>query len=213
MNVEKNEQDWVLLQKNFSLSADQLEALKVYAYMLQAWNKNINVTAIEDTQQIIADHFQDSLTICRYVNFKEVCMIADVGSGGGFPGLPLKIMFDHLELVIIEVNHKKLQFLQAVIDALKLKHVYLYDLDWRTFLRQVNLPIELFLARASLQPGELLRIFKANSPYNHAQLVYWASQHWQADRKLMPYVSRDESYQVGEKKRRYIFFEGNKRLI
>jgi 16S rRNA (guanine(527)-N(7))-methyltransferase RsmG len=180
--------------------------------MLQAWNKNINVTAIEDTQQIIADHFQDSLTICRYVNFQEVRMIADVGSGGGFPGFPLKIMFDHLELVIIEVNHKKLQFLQAVVDALDLKHVHLYDLDWRTFLRQVNLPIELFLARASLQPSELLRIFKTNSPYRHARLVYWASQHWQADQKLISYVYRDEPYQVGEKKRRYIFFKGDKHL-
>lgn len=212
MNVEKNEQAWVLLQQQFNLSADKLEALKIYAQMLQTWNKNINVTAIEDTQQIITDHFQDSLTLCHYVNFHEVSMIADVGSGGGFPGFPLKIMFHHLQLVIIEVNHKKLQFLQAVVDALKLEQVHLCDLDWRTFLRQVNLPIELFLARASLQPSELVRIFKTNSPYNQAKLIYWASQHWQADQKLISYIYRDEQYQVGQKKRRYIFFEGDKQL-
>jgi len=207
VNDEKKDQGWTGLKHQFNLSSTQLEAFETYARMLQEWNKKINVTAIEDTQEIILFHFQDSLMLSQYVDFSAIQMIADIGSGGGFPGFPLKILFPHLQLVIIEVNHKKLQFLQAVIDELKLENVQLHDLDWRTFLRHIDLPIELFLARASLQPVELLRIFKMQSPYKQATLVYWASQHWQPDDAVKPYISNDQWYEVGQKRRQYIFFE------
>lgn len=198
---------WSILRDRFKLSDKQIEAFQCYASMLQEWNQKINVTAIEDTPGIIVSHFQDSIELVRFIDFNKVNMIADVGTGGGFPGLPLKILFPHLKLVLIEVNHKKLQFLQAVVDRLQLSEVDLIDLDWRTFLRQIDLPIDLFLARASLQPSELIRIFKAQSPYHQSRLIYWASQHWQADDKLKPYIKREECYEVGNKVRRYIFFE------
>ncbi len=207
MNIKTAEHIWAALKDRFGLSEKQLEHFKLYATLLQEWNKKINVTAIEDTPSIIATHFQDSVELARFVDFKTIQMIADVGSGGGFPGLPLKILFPHLKLVLIEVNHKKLQFLQTVIDQLKLHDVELIDLDWRTFLRQIDLPIDLFLARASLQPSELVRIFKAQSPYRQSRLIYWASQHWQAEDKLQPYIKREECYEIGNKLRRYIFFE------
>lgn len=207
MNIKTAEHIWTALKGRFNLSDKQVDDFKYYASSLQDWNKKINVTAIEDTPSIIATHFQDSLELAHFIDFKSVHAIADVGSGGGFPGLPLKILFPHLKLVLIEVNHKKLHFLQTVVDQLQLHDMQLIDLDWRTFLRQIDLPIDLFLARASLQPSELIRIFKAQSPYQQSRLIYWASQHWQADSKLKPYIKREEHYEIGNKLRRYIFFE------
>jgi 16S rRNA (guanine527-N7)-methyltransferase len=207
VNIKTAEHIWTVLKDRFELSDKQLEDFKHYAALLQDWNKKINVTAIEDTPSIIASHFQDSIEIALFMDFNRVHMVADVGSGGGFPGLPLKILFPHLKLVLIEVNHKKLNFLQSVVDQLQLHDVQLIDLDWRTFLRQIDLPIDLFLARASLQPSELIRIFKAQSSYQQSRLIYWASQHWQSDSKLQPYIKREEHYEIGNKLRRYIFFE------
>lgn len=207
MNIKTTEHIWTGLKARFELSDKQLENFKDYAFLLQDWNRKINVTAIEDTSSIIATHFQDSIELAHFLDFNRVHMIADVGSGGGFPGLPLKILFPHLKVVLIEVNHKKLRFLQSVVDRLQLNDVFLIDLDWRTFLRQIDLPIDLFLARASLQPSELIRIFKAQSPYQQSRLIYWASQHWQADNKLKSYIKREEHYEIGNKLRRYILFE------
>lgn len=212
MNIKTAEHIWTALKGRFGLSDKQLEDFKHYAASLQDWNKKFNVTAVDDTPSIIATHFQDSIEVAHVVDFNAVHMVADVGSGGGFPGLPLKILFPHLKVVLIEVNHKKLQFLQTVVDQLQLDDVQLIDLDWRTFLRQIDLPIDLFLARASLQPSELIRIFKAQSPYQQSRLIYWASQHWQADDKLKPYIKREECYEIGNKLRRYIFFENKHNL-
>lgn len=207
MNTAKNEQIWLLCKDRFELSDKQLQDFKTYAHMLQTWNKKINVTALDDTLDIVNFHFMDSLEIAHYVDFKKVQVIADVGSGGGFPGLPLKILYNHLRLIIIEVNHKKQDFLKSVVAQLGIEGVQFFDLDWRTFLRKIDLPVDIFLARASLQPEELLRIFKPQSSYQHAQFIYWASQRWQADAVAQTFLTRDVSYQVGGKQRRYIFFE------
>ncbi len=197
---------WQALQSRFSLTDEQLEACKCYATLLQAWNKKMNLTALDTLDKIIPTHFQDSLEVTRFADFNTISMIADVGTGGGFPGLPLKIMFPHLKVVLIEVNHKKIQFLQTVIDQLGLTDVELVDLDWRTFLRKTALPIELFVARASLQPIELLRIYKPQSVYAGARLIYWASQRWQPDDAIKQYIKRYESYEIDGKRRQYVFF-------
>ncbi len=206
MNTKTGASSWRGFANRFSLTDEQLEAFKLYAKQLQVWNKKINLTAIDDLAAIITAHFQDSVEITRFVDFDKVPMIADIGTGAGFPGLPLKIMFPHLKVVLIEVNQKKVQFLRMIIDTLNLIDVEVVDLDWRTFLRQSALPIELFLARASLQPIELIRIYKPQSAYKEAELIYWASQHWQPDDAVKLYINKQEWYEVGGKRRQYIFF-------
>ena len=198
--------NWRAFADRFSLSDEQLSAFELYAHQLQVWNKKINLTAIDNLESIITAHFQDSVEITRFVDFNKIDMISDIGTGAGFPGLPLKIMFPHLKVVLIEVNQKKVQFLRTIVDTLDLVDVEVVDLDWRTFLRQTALPIELFLARASLQPIELMRIFKPQSAYKKAALIYWASQHWQPDDAVKPYINRHEWYEVDGKRRQYIFF-------
>ena len=73
---------------------------------------------------------------CIGVDLNKVKVIVDVGSGAGFPGIPLKILFPHLGIILIEVNKKKQRFLQTVIRILELKDIEVCGLDWRTFLRK-----------------------------------------------------------------------------
>ena len=105
------------------------------------------------------------------------------------------------------MNQKKVAFLHQVVDKLGLVDVQVFAVDWRTFLRKTDLPIDLFLARASVQPEQLINMFKAACPYNKAQLIYWASRHWQPSKVVKPYIIEEASYQIGPKQRRYIFLK------
>ena len=134
-------------------------------------------------------------------------MIADVGSGAGFPGIPLKILFPHLSIVLIEVAHKKVDFLNQVIKTLEFQNAQVIDHDWRTFLRKTDEPIDLFVARASLHTDELIRMFKPICTYNNRKLAYWASKEWQPTKIEEPYLISDQMYMVKNKQRRIIFFE------
>jgi 16S rRNA (guanine(527)-N(7))-methyltransferase RsmG len=189
------------------LTEQQKSQLQLYAHLLIEWNKKFNLTAIVDLAKIESHHFYDSLEITRFIDFTQLKQIADVGTGAGFPAIPLKIMFPHLAIVLIEVNSKKRAFLEYVIQKLGLTSSILYPYDWRTFLRSTNYTIDYFFARASLQPEELVRIFKPGCVYQQAGLVYWASQQWQPAKQELPFIEKEVSYQVEPGlTRRYIFF-------
>ena len=174
---------------------------------MQEWNKKINLTTITDPIAIIKEHFQDSLMISHFIDFLPIMMICDVGTGAGFPGIPLKICYPHLAVVLIEVSKKKILFLEKLIDVLRLENVLLGSLDWRTFLRKTNYSIDLFLARASLSVEELIRMFKPACHYRNAQLVYWASRTWVIPAVAQSFIQKEEWYKINNKKRRYIFFQ------
>jgi 16S rRNA (guanine(527)-N(7))-methyltransferase RsmG len=195
---------WQKFAEQENLSAQALEQFKRYAALLEEWRERINLTTITGTANIIRNHFQDSLEVARFIDVKKVNTICDVGTGGGFPGLPLKIKFPHLSVVLIEVNNKKVQFLTTVIHELGLDNVTISDLDWRTFLRKTDYEIDLFCARASLHTDELIRLFKPGCRYKSARLIYWASHDWQPGQEEGPYVKSEYAYQLGSKKRRYI---------
>ncbi len=194
--------------KQESLSDQQVERFKQFSALLLAWNKKINLTNLTSMQSIILYHFQDSLQLSKAIDVKQIDFCADVGSGGGFPGIPLALVYHHLHVTLIEVNKKKVQFLNEVIRQLSLRdRVVVYDQDWRTFLRTTDAEIQLFCARASLKPEELIRLFKPSCPYRNARLVYWASQQWEPSTKVMPYITDDVSYIVGTKTRRLIVMQ------
>ena len=205
--IENNrEQLWRDFITHAALTARQAQQFKDYLALLIEWNKKINLTAITQESAIITHHFQDSLIAGRFVDFIKVKAIADVGTGAGFPGVPLKIKYPHLSLILIEVNSKKIAFLRALIDELKLEGVEVCPLDWRTFLRKTDYQIDMFLARASLKPDELIRLFKPDYPYNQAQLFYWASEKWIAGSKEKQFIPKEFYYTVGEKKRKLVLF-------
>jgi 16S rRNA (guanine527-N7)-methyltransferase len=87
------------------------------------WNKTINLTSIIDPREIIIKHFVDSLTALVATIFPQNGVVLDVGAGGGFPGIPLKIVRSDIRLVLIEPVRKKCSFLNSVIGLLKLQDV------------------------------------------------------------------------------------------
>lgn len=200
---------WRQFFSRYSLSSAQQEQFRTYYRLLVETNDIHNLTAITDLEMVLTDHFDDSLALGTFIDCNLLASLGDVGTGAGFPALPLKIAYPHLSLVLIEVNHKKIQFLETVVEALQLQNVIITDLDWRTFLRHTDYTVELFCARASLAPDELIRMFKSSSAYRSGRLVYWASCHWEPTAAVMPFIEREEKYLVGLKDRRLIFLAGH----
>jgi len=209
MVEEKITSLWNSFAAKEQLTARQLEQFKTYQELLVQWNELINLTTITDTEKIILDHFQDSLAIGQFIDMSTIHGLADVGTGAGFPGIPLKIKYPHVSVILIEVTQKKIHFLREVIRELELTDIEICPDDWRTFLRTSHYRLELCVSRASLHPEELIRMFKPSSPYHHAILVYWASQDWQPSNEIKQLIADEKSYVVGSKKRRYIFFKKN----
>lgn len=204
-----DQERWQQFQREEQLSDAQLMKFQKYAELLLAWNQKSNLTAITGLRRIIADHFQDSLALKKAIDLSRVSALADVGSGAGFPGIPLAICYPDLSVLLVEVNQKKIRFLQEALHVLSLSNISISDYDWRTFLRKTTYDIQLFCARASLPPEELIHMFKPSCPYRDAQLVYWASEQWQPTARLVPFMVKDVSYTVDRKQRRLILMKRN----
>ncbi len=125
------------------LEPEILERISMYIDILQRWNARINLTAIRDEEEIITRHFGESLFAARHlfplcssvspvVKHMEV---ADVGSGAGFPGIPIKLWAPEITLTLIESNHKKATFLREVVRALTLTDVNIKTVRAETLAR------------------------------------------------------------------------------
>ncbi len=106
---------------NVELSESKIRQFFTYMELLIEWNKKINLTAIVEMTDIIDKHFVDSLTISQYL--KENSRVIDVGTGAGFPGIPLKIARDDLQIDLLDSLNKRVNFLNEVINELQLKNI------------------------------------------------------------------------------------------
>lgn len=103
------------------IEKEKIEKFYKYMNILLEWNKNINLTAITNPEEIILKHFIDSLTIEKYINRSE--SIIDIGTGAGFPGIPLKIFREDITVTLVDSLNKRIKFLEYVIDKLNLKNI------------------------------------------------------------------------------------------
>ncbi len=116
-------QDSVQSVLGLRLTQAQLEAFQWYADALLAWNEKVNLTAITAPGEIEVKHFVDSLTCLLAMDLNRGDRLIDVGTGAGFPGLPLKILRPQLQVVLVESTYKKVQFCRHVVAGLKLEAV------------------------------------------------------------------------------------------
>lgn len=123
MNFEDFKKELVekLLKINIQIQNEQIEQLYNYMNLLIEWNEKINLTAITEPNEIILKHFVDSLTISKYINKNE--KIADIGTGAGFPGIPLKILNPDNEIILIDSLNKRINFLNEVIKSNNLNKI------------------------------------------------------------------------------------------
>lgn len=111
----------LLKEINISLNTEQLAQFDLYASLLVDWNEKFNLTAITDREDIFIKHFYDSLLL--QAPFTEADTLCDVGSGAGFPGIPLKIVYPQLKVSLMEPTGKRCTFLNEVINQLKLTDI------------------------------------------------------------------------------------------
>lgn len=109
------------------LHPPQIEQFSHYQALLREWNQKMNLTAIDDPAGIQIRHFLDSLTCATVTGDLNGQSLIDVGTGAGFPGLPLKILYPDLRLTLVESVTKKTRFLEAVVEALALEGVQILD--------------------------------------------------------------------------------------
>ena len=123
MDFDEFKYELIIQAKKIDVILDEEQIQKFYKYMelLLEWNEKINLTAITNPEDIILKHFIDSLTIEEYINKGE--SLVDVGTGAGFPGIPIKIYRDDINVTLVDSLNKRINFLNIVIEELKLKKI------------------------------------------------------------------------------------------
>ena len=141
---------------NITLNNTQIEQFKKYFELLVEYNKVMNLTGITEEEQVYLKHFYDSLTLVKAYDFNKELSLCDVGSGAGFPSIPLKIAFPSIKVTIIDSLNKRLEFLKIVVKELGLTNVSLihsraeeyngresFDVVTSRALADVNIGLEL----------------------------------------------------------------------
>jgi 16S rRNA (guanine527-N7)-methyltransferase len=126
MNSESGMEDFagnVKALLGFSLSGEQLRAFRTYEDLLLEWNRRINLTAITGREDVRAKHFLDSLSCCKVLTPQPGNRIIDIGTGAGFPGVPLKILCPDIHLTLVDSVGKKTDFCRRLVDCLGLVNV------------------------------------------------------------------------------------------
>lgn len=106
-----------------SLSSKQLEQFDTYYRLLVEWNEKMNLTGITERDAVYEKHFYDSVCLSFFVPLSKVNSIADIGSGAGFPSIPLAICFPHLKVTIVDSLNKRINFLKHLTETLGLAHI------------------------------------------------------------------------------------------
>ena len=183
MNKEKFIEE--VKKLGIELDLEKQNLLKVYYEELLMYNKHTNLTAITEEKDVYLKHFYDSLTITKCIDITKENSLLDIGSGAGFPGLVLKIVFPHLKVTLIDSNNKKTKFLLYMIEKLQLKNIEvindrvenfskinLNSYDIVTARAVTNLPVLTELAMPLVQVGKYFIPMKANIDEEISKSMY-----------------------------------------
>ncbi len=105
------------------LSDNQVEQFFLYYKMMIEWNQVMNLTAITDMRDVVFKHFVDSVSLVKSIDVSRETSLIDVGTGAGFPGIPLKIMYPELEVTLLDSLNKRVRFLNEVVEKIGLKKI------------------------------------------------------------------------------------------
>ena len=145
-----NKEELILELKkiNLELTAFQLEQIEDFCQLLLVENQKYNLTAIKTLDEIFLKHVYDSLTIIKAVDLNKHANLLDIGSGGGFPGIILKIVFPHLNITLLDANNKKTRFLNLAKEILKLDKLNIIQARAEVYVQNHREEFEIVVARA-----------------------------------------------------------------
>lgn len=145
-----NKENFIIeLQKlNINLTPKQISDLDYYCHFLLEYNQHTNLTAIKEENQIYLKHFYDSLTIVKGLDLSKYHNLIDIGTGAGFPGMVLKIVFPHLNITLLDSNNKKITFLQQLAEKLNLTNINFFHGRAEEFCQKNRETFEIVTARA-----------------------------------------------------------------
>lgn len=120
-----NKEEFIKAVKQLSvdLTEEKLEKLNKFYNLLIEWNKKINLTRIEEEEEVYLKHFYDSLTIAKAVDLSEIKTLCDIGTGAGFPGIVLKIFYPNLKITLIDSLKKRVNYLNEIIKDLGIDNI------------------------------------------------------------------------------------------
>lgn len=144
-----------LKKQGLIITDRMIEQFEKYMELLLEWNQKMNLTAITKEEEIWEKHFYDSIVPFENLSHKTLC---DVGSGAGFPGIPLKIVFPDMELTIVEPLQKRCRFLETVKETLDLKDIFIYPERAEDFVKEHRESYDIVSARAVARLSILLEL-------------------------------------------------------
>lgn len=112
-----------VMNLGYELTETQIEQLDLYANFLLEYNSHTNLTAIKELDQVYLKHFFDSITIIKAYDFNNVDNLIDIGTGAGFPGMIIKILYPQIEVTLLDSNNKKINFLKELSNKLELDKI------------------------------------------------------------------------------------------
>ena len=140
------------------VTPEKIEQLEKYYELLIEYNKVMNLTGIIEKKEVYLKHFYDSLTICKIIDLNKQENLCDLGSGAGFPGIVLKIFYPNLKITLIDSLNKRINFLNKVIEELKLKDIEAIHIRIEDFSRQNIEKFDVVTARAVAPLNILLEL-------------------------------------------------------
>src|ERR1700738_2615289 len=159
-----------LSEFQIDVNTNQIGQIQEYIRLLLVWNEKVNLTAIRDPLEILYRHFCESMFATKGVELGQ-CRLADIGTGGGFPGLALKILLPEAQVILVESNIKKATFLAEVVRALRITGVNVLVSRYEELGEEIA-PVDFLLARA-LGEFEVFLKWAASEKVDAKRMILW----------------------------------------